>query len=485
MAGFLLASCGASNEVPENAPELFAEAYGQNRQAMQKAFEEAFAKLEYYEKMTGTASLEGKIDIPAVTTGSFNLTMDSKVDYSNQDNPKTEINAKVTGEAALPDGTQFDGHASFDFIVDNGIFINLDEITLNTPDVPSSEFDALFAPFLGNWYGETYDSLAEITGQDINLSSIFMTPEKIKEELLATIDTKLFAYQEGLPAKDGFQMFKVKVDLDALEEAMINLMSMQSNPQQEMMISQFKELFYFKETFAETKKTFNNIEGELGFAENPKYFKFDGVASAEDGSVNISFAYLENESYLVLSPSEAQGSEAFVLNCKKDGDIITTEIYLDKEKSNKVFEAKKTDTSFVATAYFMGAEQGNINLAKEGETWKGTINAAGNTVNIDALSYGKNSFELAISMADVFSISMKSSGQEDKSVSITAPETYENIEAMMNTMEEVNAIMEETAMMEAEEELSGEEDYGLEDEDLKMLEGMMDSEYEIPAEMLE
>lgn len=434
----LFAGCGGNDDQNgqlENPTAAFAELTAEHRQAWQETILELLPQMRSFEKSNTRLAVNGNAQVDdAGNRLTFDFIADGKSDLSDPADPKVEANLSLSGTL---NGGEMPGNANAALVmkvVNSSIFLSLKSLEVDFPSVPTSEILAPIKPLIGKWYGDSFDTISDQTGQSMNIQDVLVGrlrgPGEVREQIAEIIgNTEVFILDEYLGAEAGMQRFAVTVDNAALISAgnqIIDLLTT-SDAEKTRMKTELEQ------TLSEV-----TISGTLALdGDEPKYFAFDGtVVNTTDAEQNadilISFMP-ESKTFAVES---ATNGESGRLEIKSEGDshVFTLVDSNDAGEEVTVMTGTKSESALSVVLYNpeTSEQQISIDLTETGGSWSGTITNADqpeNVIEVEGLAFDEQSFEATFIVKNgdevLATINISYEVEEIDSVIVTPPESYD------------------------------------------------------------
>ncbi len=415
-----------------------------NRNAWKDVILDMIPEIDQYEISETDFTLKGTGRIEDID-GDINvsLTAENASDTTNPDNVKMKSKITLGGNLA---SAMMTGEVKgiLEMVVsDASIFASLKELSVDVPNIPTSEIMNQIDPLIGKWYGDTFETLNENIGEGIDLQKIFakkaVGPAEMRKkigEIAAT--TNIFNMKKRLDDQDGFIRFEVELNKQELQKAILELAELSNPPENE-----------YEKMKTDIEEGLKNVEvnGTLAFlSSEPKYFTFTGtVINSENADDNgtLSFSVLENKKVLSFSESgEKTGHATFEVLSEGDTDSFRVYGGETAQEEETVLTGKKSDSLFEAVISDpnMKKEIAKITLNKEGKSWAGKItntDVPDMVINIDRLEFDNTSINIEIKVkkadTEIGSGSIEYVIHKAKSVDISAPESHEAFGVLMDT----------------------------------------------------
>lgn len=437
----VFAGCKAKDEqvVLENPQQTFTELTARHRDAWKDTILGLLPEMEAYEKSKSSFSLKGNAAMADESTIDFAFDANGEADMTNAEDPlmKTALSA----EADLKGGA-FEGNAkaSLEMIVANAsIFLSLKELAVDFPDFPTSEILDPIRQHVGKWYGDTFVSLNEQTGMDIQKTYLnrLNNPAEVREKIGAIItDTELFTMKSYVGEENGMYRFDVELNKPELRSALEAVMNMSAvtEAQKQQALADF-----------DADMANLTVTGVLGLDQNdPKYFSFDGtITDATDAakSGTIKMAILKEKKTVDL----AQNGETTTLTIDhtEAGDAFS--VTQGKADKAPVETAKGTigETTITLAANDVETAKPVFELAlnKTGDTWAGTAkmleeDKVVQVVEIGDLAFTKDSLNAKLVIKneeekEVMNMTIAYQTEAAETVSIVSPESYDQFSVLL------------------------------------------------------
>ncbi len=433
----VLAGCSGDKNTDqlENPSVAFAKLTAEHREAWQETILDLLPEMKSYAKSQTRFTVNGDAMINE-TDGklTFDFIADGKSDTSDQNDPKMEAGLTLSG---MLTGGVFAGsaNAALDLkVVNSSVFLSLKSLEVDFPSVPTSEILAPIKPIIGKWYGDSFDTISEQTGQNMNVQDILMGrlqgPGEVREKIAEIIgSTELFTMNEYLGAEAGLQKFSVTVNNAAIISAGEQIIDILTTAETEKV--------RMKADLNESIATLT-ISGTLGLLQDePKYFTFDGTvvdtASAENNA-DVVISFMEDTKSFAVEP--ATGDQSMKLTIMSSDDSHDFTVYEGKKSAEPVVVIKgnKSPSSLTLSLFDpeTQAEKVTVALTESGGTWSGTITNADQPdtiIEINELTFDESSLKGTVIVKNktetLATVNVSYEVSEATSVIVSPPETYD------------------------------------------------------------
>ncbi len=448
----------AQEKVQESPEELFYSLAQKNLDYSVETMKEYIPSKEVFEKGEKTFSIDGNVSLegtPAqVGNVSFEIKGDSKGDYSDTENAKALQTLSFNGEIS---GAVVSGKANGSLemrIVDNALFASLTSLVIESPSVPQAQIDAMVGPFIGKWFGNTFEEINALQAEDPSKTDIQKmlagTPmgvlmwEVIEDEQKNMKDYVTFvSFKEE---KNGIFYFEVSYKAEKIKELTQKFLASFGAPQElsEEMEKSLEKL---------SEKTF-----VIGYsASDESYVSTVSPAISQENQEIIAgkentMTYSNDEISLEIWMTEKDSMIFFA----KDGKFSTT--YTDENEAKEIIKGAYSDAKFTfemdATEPTFDDEEEvekqtiNGSFAKSGNAWAGEItNTADSSivVKISNAAYSKEKASLTVNVEKTVEgadkpfvwgpINFNATIGEISEVSVEKPENFspfQDIETLLN-----------------------------------------------------
>jgi hypothetical protein len=406
-------------------------------------------------------NLTGNVNVAGAGVVDFNASSAAKNDMSDSQNMKGDVQinvtAKLTPDASSPFPIMPSGTVSVELmskVIGQKMFFSLSQFQLDMTEVPSEMIDPIISPFLGKWYGGSFDELeALMTSKgipaDFSQLKKGVSPKEIldiKEPIEKALkEFHIWKLKEAMPTENGMLRFKVELDRDKLEKGMIALMGAMQEIMKEKANLPKEALTQMERDMERAKRDIKNdlkdlsIEGVLSVSEkNSYYYTFAGDITVDDETGKIDVTWLEGERILSITGPDNE-NVTFEMTESGDEKKFTLEA-----KGNKILEGEKSPTKFKINAYEDNLSNDlsfSIDLTKNGDAYSGKIAIPEESVNIDVqkLIISKDKFELQTEIEaagmKVFAGSVTWTMKEVSSVDIADPASSETFKQLFDQIE--------------------------------------------------
>ena len=437
LAGSLLLSgCGAKEEVaptPATPNATISEEKAKEKEAVEQSPEDLFyslaqANLDYsvellnknfpskevFEKGEKTFSINAQdlsLEGTPAQTGKLSFDISTKIVGDFSDTNAVQASKIIDVTASLQEAiVAGDITSQVEVrIVDNALFASLQSLTLNSAMIPKEQVEALAGPFIGKWFGNTFEELNALQqgAEKIDLQK-FMTGtpmgvlawEIIEDEQKNLRD--YFEFVAFTEEKDGIFYFEAKQKTEKTAKNITAALESLGLPQSTV------------EEITKSTASANNETIVIGYkasdssfvliaspAINPKtQKKIEGKTNTvlfSDTELELE-VYLEEQEVVRVQAKDGKFTIGGSSADKKDFTIVTgtyTDTTFTFEAVNPKFDSATTNEGDIA-------EKVSGNFTKTGNAWAGEIT---NTINpavvvkITNASYSKENVSISISVA--------------------------------------------------------------------------------------
>lgn len=433
----LLSACsfGKDSEKLKDPQASFDDLTAKNRQAWQETILDMLPNMKSFDLAQTKFTVFGNAKTDE-TGGAinFNVTADSQVDASNAEDPKMDATVNVKGNI---DSGAYKGTASASLnlmIANSHVFANLKALEVNFPNVPTSEILAPVKQIIGKWYGDSFDTIAAQTGQNLKIKEAFSGnikgPGVLRQEIATIIaGTDVFTMTEYLGPENGFQKFNVTVDNEKLRTSAEQII--------DLMITAEAEKTAAKNDL-QAKIANTDITGVLGLQQDdPKYFTFEGDVKntqAPEKNSKVSISFLKDKKTFAIADAAAKTHSTLQITSTGDSSVFSIIGGKTAEENITILEGSKSATSFTATITNPDDNQkkATIALTKAAEVWSGTVTTQDKpdtVIQIENMTFDQTTFKATFIVKTketaVANINLAYEIKEIQSLTLTPPASYE------------------------------------------------------------
>jgi hypothetical protein len=427
----------------ESPQQAFDRLSQENRAAISKEILDQIPMANQYDMSESTFAINASAFIPEEgvdLNAEINIT--SQVDNTNPESPESSTEIQLSGKAM---GEVFSGEANalLEVVIAQAkIYARIREITVDIPNIPISQIMDPIEPIIGQWYGDSFDTINESLGEGMNLQDILAQgakgPAQTREDLGEIIkNANIFDMQDRLEDENGFAKFAIRLNKESFKKTILDIISL-SNPSEE----------YLEQVKQDMDKDFENFEmtGTVRYLiENPKFFTL-AARVQETNDAEIIISYLESEKIFSMKELNESGETEghATLTITHNGETNTFDITggENSEEKETLIKGTQSENSFSATLYDVdqNKEFASLSLEKQGNIWSGEITNTENPkmiIKIDSLSYNMESFSLKITVVEnnenIGNGSVNFTIREIGKVNITPPGDFEPFAKLMET----------------------------------------------------
>lgn len=437
MSLLIFAGCFGGGQTGELEDPVagFAELIEAHRMAWQKAILEILPQIESYQKSETRFAINGKAEVDQAGGAiDFDFVADGKSDMTDPTDPKMEANLAL--DAAL-EGDAFNGSASAAVtlkVVNASVFLSLESLDVDFPNIPTSEILAPIKPLLGKWYGDSFDTINDQVEQEALVEEMLVGrlqgPSEMRERIGTIIaDTELFTMNEYLGVEEGIQKFDVTVNNAELIDAgnqIIDLFTVSEAEKERMK--------------AELQNDLANItiSGTLGIlATEPKYFTFDGIvvdAGDPTGNADIAISFMQKQKTFAINQASSGWHTKLEIASTGNTHDFTILGGETAEETIVIVQGSKSPSAFTfsLTDPETNTERVAIALTKDRDGWSGTITSTDqpeNVIEVSGLTFDEKSFATTLIVKNndevLATISVSYEVDEASSVLVTPPESFD------------------------------------------------------------
>lgn len=361
-------------KVQDNPEELFfefAKASGQNGLDV---LEKSIPNKEILRKVEGFFTVDGEFNLEGTPLGggegTFGIRVDSLADYTNSDNIQAKdqfsIQADVMGGLFKLDTK---GEVR---VVKDSIFAQISDLDFNFPMV-DPETEKIILSFVGQWYGNTFEEITELVGDDsFNLKDIMVGPVNAVPELLTLLEDVLrnpenhVVFNSYVKEENGYYFFTATPKKETYKKLGDIAVSVLPFPE------------YEKESFEQMIDSLELSPITIGYTpENSEYFKLsrvddnasvslektaDGVSFVikEEGIETVSFVYSNQTKEFTLTQTDTGG--------EKEGEASAVKVLAKGNWDGENFSFEAFDPSSYSEEMELIAK-GSAQYNKEGKSW--------------------------------------------------------------------------------------------------------------------
>jgi len=426
-------------KAPKNPEKTFQELTTKHNNAWADTVSDLLPEMADYTQTESAFALNAEATIPE-TGGTLNLTItaESASDFSRENDPLAQSTIAIKGSL---DG-DFAGAVETTLqvqVVNDGLYLSLADLDVSIPNVPASELNLITQGFVGQWFGDSFETIKQLSGGQLDIKQAIMSRAKgvaaAQADILNLIrNAKLFSYKASLPSENGFFLFEVELSKESLRDTVLSLLTLSNAPQSE--IDRLST-----EMDAELEKA--TLTGTLGIlAADPKYFTFSGAVTNTDfpdDSLMIDASFLEGEKTLKIFSVQKETGAELTITSSEAGDAFTFSL-LNKQEKKVFFQGTRGEAKISLEVFDpeAGIQLGKMELVKEGEVWGGMITTDQSPdilVEISNLRIDKENATITLVAKNGETLLGKaditSEVHEGKALVLTAPEGAQSFQSLL------------------------------------------------------
>lgn len=423
----------------ENPEELFNTLLRANSKAGNDLIKEYLPEKDLLLKNTSKFLLKGNGSLEATPLGggdlTFSLEANNKTDITNPEDPQRS--SEMLGSFSMLGGLMKGEMKGLMTITDSSLFASLQDFDVN---VPGENMNAIVEPFVGNWYGNTFSEINEMTGEEgfdiskLLSGSMTLSMVAVMDDIAENSD-KYITYKSFEKEENGYYFFTATVSpemyMKVMDDVIVPLIPLAGDElaeMKDMMAEEFEKIgdtpmqiaftpanarYVIQQTQAYDMNTGDLLEGK------------NTVVSYTADGVDINVPLTDTDSFS-FTKKGADFNVTMTIGEEKMTPMKGT--YADNAVTFQIFDTFASDeSSIMAEGSFV----------KKDDAWSGEITSPvfPAKLSIVSFSYAPENIEMKaegyFSEQKLGEMEMSYVLSKTSSVDIEAPESFQSFDELM------------------------------------------------------